>query len=68
MSLKYVHMIFVTAATLLSLGFAAWCFFSPDSPRTTAYGFAGVTAILFAMGAIVYGICVWKKLKKLHIE
>lgn len=68
MSLKYVHMIFVTAVTLLALGFAAWCFLSPESPKTTAYYAAGVGGILVAVGALFYGVWVWKKLKRLPIE
>lgn len=68
MSLKYVHMIFVTASTLLSLGFAAWCFLSPDSPQTAVYQAAGAGAILAAIGAVVYGVWVWKKLGNLPPE
>lgn len=68
MSIKYVHMIFVTAATLLALGFAAWCFFSPDSPQTTSYHAAGIGGIVVAIGAVFYGVWVWKKLKRLPLE
>lgn len=68
MSLKYFHMIFVTAATLLCFGFAAWCFFSPDSPQTTGYTVAGAGAIVAGIAALFYGVWVWKKLKKIPIE
>jgi hypothetical protein len=68
MSLKYFHMIFVTAATLLCFGFAAWCFFSPDSPHTTAYTIAGVAAVFAGVAVMIYGTWVWKKLKKIPMD
>lgn len=68
MSLKYFHMIFVTVVVLFCLGFAAWCFFSPDAPQTTAYRVAGGGSIVGAILALVYGVWVWKKLKRLPIS
>ncbi len=68
MSLKYFHMIFVTVVTLFCLGFAAWCFLSPDAPQTTAYHVAGAAGIVGAVLALVYGVWVWKKLKKVTIS
>ncbi len=66
MSLKYFHLVFVAAATLLCLGFAAWCFFSPDSPKTVGYNVAGAGSVLAAIAVVIYGVWVWKiKLKQL---
>lgn len=68
MSIKYVHIVFVIAVTLLALGFAWWCFFSPESPQTTAYYAGGAAGVIVAFGAIAYGVWVWKKLKRIPIE
>ena len=61
MSLKAVHLVFVTASCLLAFGFAAWCFFSPDrTPRDFSYGIGS----LVAGGALIlYGRYFLKKLK-----
>lgn len=58
MSLKAVHLIFVSLLTALSFGCAAWAF----SAGKPAFGAGGiVTGIL----VIFYGIYFLKKLKKM---
>jgi hypothetical protein len=56
MSLKAVHLIFVTLLTALSLGCAAWAF----QAGSVLWGAAGIVA---AVLAIVYGFYFLKKLK-----
>ena len=56
MSLKAVHLVFVTVLTSLSFGCAAWAFQS-GSPAW------GVTAIAAGILVIIYGIYFLKKLK-----
>ena len=56
MSLKAVHLIFVTLLTSLSFGCAAWAF-QADSTLW------GVTGIVTGILVIVYGIYFLKKLK-----
>ena len=58
MSLKAFHLIFVTSLTTLSLGFAAWAFFS----GRILFGLLGILA---AALVIVYGVYFLKKLKKI---
>ena len=58
MSLKALHLIFVTLLTSLSFGCAAWAF----SNGKSGWGVAGIaTGIL----VIIYGIYFLKKLKKI---
>ncbi len=56
MSLKAVHLIFVTLLTALAFGCAAWAFQS----GSTLWGVTGIGAGIFV---IVYGIYFLKKLK-----
>jgi len=58
MSLKAIHLIFVTLLTSLSFGFAAWAF---ASSRILFGSFGIVTGIL----VIIYGVYFLKKLKKI---
>ncbi len=56
MSLKAVHLIFVTLLTALSFGCAAWAFMAGN----LLFGFGGVASGILV---IVYGIYFLKKLK-----
>lgn len=58
MSLKAFHLIFVTLLTTLSLGFAAWAFFSDK----IFFGLLGLIAVVLV---IIYGVYFLKKLKKI---
>lgn len=58
MSLKAVHLIFVTMLTSLSFGCAAWAF-------SEGSVFWGVTGIVAGILVIVYGVYFLKKLKKI---
>lgn len=61
MSLKALHLVFITASCLLAFGFAAWCFFSPErSARDVVYGIGSVAV---GVGLIFYGRYFLKKLK-----
>jgi len=64
MSLKAVHIIFITASCLLAFGFAGWClksYFSGEGlPRDLVFGIGSLVA---GVGLIVYGRYFLKKLK-----
>lgn len=64
MSLKAVHLVFVTLLTALALGCGAWkvrAYFS-DVGRTTDLVWAGMS-FLAAVAVVVYGRYFLKKLK-----
>ena len=64
MSLKAVHLVFITASCLLAFGFAAWCFLSPDrAPRDFGYG---VGSLVAGAALIFYGRYFLKKLKNVR--
>jgi len=64
MSLKALHLVFITAATLLSFGFAAWCFRAYATGEMARLGLIlGVAFLAAGLGLIVYGRYFLKKLK-----
>ena len=67
MSLKAVHVIFVTAALLLTAFFGGWAWHEYASPQgTRAHLIYGLLSIIAFLGLIVYGKYFLKKLK--HIS
>ncbi len=64
MSLKAFHILFVTAAVMLSFGFAAWCLRAYGREQQTSNLVMGVGSIVAGVGLIVYGIAVYRKLRK----
>jgi hypothetical protein len=58
MSLKAVHLIFVTLLSALAFGFAAWAFVGGE----LLFGAGGIAAGILV---IVYGFYFLKKLKKI---
>ena len=56
MSLKFVHLVFVSLLTMLAFGCAAWAF----NAGQPAFGAGGIAAGILV---IVYGIYFLKKLK-----
>ena len=66
MSLKAFHIVFVTASTLLCIGFSAWSvkqYFTSGRVSDLVYGIASLIA---AVGLVIYGKYFLKKLK--HIS
>jgi hypothetical protein len=64
MSLKALHLVFITAATLLSFGFAAWCFRAYATGETAKLGLIlGVASLVAGLGLVIYGRYFLKKLK-----
>jgi hypothetical protein len=64
MSLKALHIVFITASTLLTLGFGAWelrAFFNDEG--LTIDLVMGSIALMAAAGLVVYGRYFLKKLK-----
>ncbi|MER3523150.1 MAG: hypothetical protein C4326_03575 [Ignavibacteria bacterium] len=67
MSLKAVHIFFITLSILLALGFAAW-----EIQRYIATGelvdlISGIFSFVIAVGLIVYGLYFLRKLKHVRL-
>jgi len=64
MSLKAVHIIFITASCLLAFGFGAWCLKSYSSGEGLTRDLVlGIGSLIAGAGLIVYGKYFLKKLK-----
>jgi len=64
MSLKHFHVIFITIAVLLCIGFGAWTFLADSDQITTAIQVTGVVSLILAAALAVYGIWFYRKSKK----
>ena len=63
MSLKAIHIIFISCSTLLAFGLGVWClraFFNGNGPMFLV---GGVGSFGAGVGLIYYGMAIWKKLK-----
>ena len=63
MSLKALHVVFVIAATLLSLGFGVWSWAQHQAGAGTSYLLMAIASVLGAITLLVYGKWFLKKLK-----
>ena len=57
MSLKTFHLIFISIAVLLCLGFGGWCF---QQNTYTAYG---IGSLVCAVALVVYEVIFFKRVK-----
>ena len=65
MSLKALHIFFVTCSTLLAFGVAVWCVVQFFDKKGGIYLLAGVGSLGAGAGLIYYGIAVYRKLKNM---
>ena len=64
MSLRAFHIVFVTVSTLLFVFLAVWAFaFASD--RTGTITALGAVSALCALVMPVYGVCFYKKVRKI---
>ena len=63
MSLKAVHLIFITVATLFAVGFAVWCIQRFNATGDGGMMGAGIVSALAAVSLVIYAIQFLKKLK-----
>ena len=67
MSLKSFHIVFITAATLLAIGFGLWCVAQYRAGQASGLELSlGITSFAFAGGLLCYGKYFLRKLK--HIS
>lgn len=62
MSLKIIHILFITLSTLLTLGFGIWCL-GEHSERNNFHLILGLLSFAATVALIVYGVWFLKKLK-----
>ena len=65
MSLKALHVVFITASIVLALGFGAWSLkgYFDGGPRS--YLWYGIGSLVAALALVIYGRAVLKKLKNI---
>lgn len=63
MSLKAIHLVFITASVLLSFGFAGWSFREYTTSRAVTDLVFAIGSTVVAIALIVYGRYFLKKLK-----
>jgi len=64
MSLKTLHIVFITASCLLAFGFGIWMLMESRSPEGgTSEMVYGIGSLAVGVGLIVYGRYFLKKLK-----
>ena len=64
MSLKAIHILFITLSTLLTLGFGGWCLNSYLEENKTSYIILGIISFAAAAALIAYGIWFIRKLRR----
>ena len=64
MSLKAIHLLFITLAATLSAGFGVWCLQSHLAANNPMYLAMGVVSFAAAGGLVFYGAWFIKKLKR----
>ncbi len=65
MSLKAVHILFITLACLLSFGYGVWSLGEYRTAGNSGMMFSGVLGFVVGAGLIVYGIKFYQKIKTL---
>ncbi len=65
MSLKFFHILFITLSTVLALGFAGWCGAMYYYGHSLVLLVFGILSLLAAVGLVLYGRYVLKKLKNI---
>lgn len=62
MSLKFLHILFIAASTILCAGFGMWSLLSPGGAEPLIR-VLGILSFVCAAGLLVYGICFLRKLR-----
>ena len=63
MSLKAIHLVFITASLALAAGFGVWGFTQYQETKSTVDLAYGVGSIVAVVALLVYGVYFLKKLK-----
>lgn len=68
MSLKAFHIFFIFVSTLLTLGFAIWCFAEYRSENQISYLLFSILSAAGCVGLVVYGVRFVRKLKDIRFS
>lgn len=63
MSLKAIHILFITLSTLLTLGFGAWCMRTHFAEGNGLFLTFGLFSFAAAVALVAYGFWFLRKLK-----
>ena len=66
MGLKNIHLLFISMAIALALGFGSWCVWRFREEAGGGYLVAGIGSFGLAVGLTVYGNWFVKKMKGIH--
>jgi hypothetical protein len=64
MNLKTFHIVFVTAASLMSFVFGGWCWRYAEANQIAGFRALGAASFGVGLALIVYGFWFWKKIGK----
>jgi len=64
MNLKGFHILFVVLSTLLTFGFAVWCWVGGIFENEAVRGLVSLASFAAGIALVSYGINVWKKFQK----
>lgn len=68
MSLKFFHIVFITASTLLAFGFAVWSYMAYASAGHFINLVGAIVSVIFGIGLIFYGSWFLRKIKDSGIQ
>lgn len=63
MTLKGFHIVFVSAATLLTIFFGVWAYQQYMAEQGTVYLITTICSWMLSVGLVIYGILFYKKVK-----
>lgn len=64
MNIKGFHILFVVLSTLLTFGFAIWCWVGVIFENEMARGLVSLASFAAGIGLSSYGVATWKKFQK----
>jgi len=67
MSLRAFHIVFITAAVLITLGFFAWTRFAPSDRVTSEIAIMGFVSLALSVLTAIYGVWFVRKNRKLFV-
>ena len=67
MTLKGFHIVFISVSTLLALGVGAWCLWVNSVEGAPVFRVGAIGAFGAAVVLMIYGVCFFRKMKRLRL-